>query len=253
MEHKISETIAEHRRALGLTQEQLGARLGISGQAVSKWEKGESMPDILLLPDLCDIFGISVDELLGHRMGETYNTMQEFCALARREGRSQTVLEALGALFNDSGTNWGGNNTLIGPGDIRVCDSTHREAGEGMGFILAGRTMQEHLRTLPAADVAYFLRPLGDETVLAVLSQTSLDRAVTEAEICEAVGIDEATVDRILLGLIKRNILLCDTDATGKRGYIQAANMVGVYMALAGCHQTNFGGEGVGNIWFGHS
>ncbi len=250
MEHKISDTIAEHRRALGLTQEQLGTRLGISGQAVSKWEKGESMPDILLLPELCDIFGISVDELLGRKMNESHRTMQEFCALARREGRSQTVLEALGALFNDSGTNWGDNNTSIGASDIRVCDASRHACGEGMGFILAGRAMQETLRTLPAADTAYFLRPLGDETVLAVLSQTSFDRAVTEAEICEALGIDEAAADRILLGLMKRNILCCDADNSGKRGYLQAANMVGVYMALAGCRQTDFGGEGVGNIWF---
>ena len=50
MQKKIAETIGRLRRERGLTQEGLGARLGISGQAVSKWEKGESMPDILLLP-----------------------------------------------------------------------------------------------------------------------------------------------------------------------------------------------------------
>lgn len=250
MEHNINETIAVRRRTAGLTQEQLGAKLGISGQAVSKWEKGESMPDILLLPELCDILGITVDALLGHQIDPHRDIMQEFCAMARREGRSKTLLEALGALFNDAGINWGDNNTSISADDIRVCDATRHADGEGMGFILAGRSMQETLRTLPAAEVAYFLRPLGDETSLAVLGCTSFDRAVTEAEICEAVGIDEATADRILLGLIKRNILTCDADTAGKRGYLQSANMVGVYMALAGCRQTDFGGEGVGNIWF---
>lgn len=64
MKTAIHEKICTLRKAKGLTQEQLGAKLGISGQAVSKWEKGETLPDILLLPDLCKILGISADELL---------------------------------------------------------------------------------------------------------------------------------------------------------------------------------------------
>lgn len=247
MEHKISEIIAEHRRALGLTQEQLGARLGISGQAVSKWEKGESMPDILLLPDLCDIFGISVDELLGHRAGNTHNTMQDFCALARREGRSKTLLEALGSLYNDTGVNRGEPKILFAPDNVRVYDR------DGMGFILTDTAMQEKLRRLPEADVAYFLAPLTDETTLAVLSKTSPDYAVTEDELCAALGIDEETADRILLGLMKRNILCCDTDPFGKRGYLQSANMIGVCMILAGCAASNFGGEPSGYLWMSRS
>ncbi len=46
-----------------LTQEQLAQKLGISAQAVSKWESGTNMPDIQLLPDLSVIFGVSIDEL----------------------------------------------------------------------------------------------------------------------------------------------------------------------------------------------
>ncbi len=250
MKQKINDIIAQHRRSLGLTQEQLGAQLGVSGQAVSKWENGDSMPDILLLSDLCDIFGISADKLLGRTSSDNRHAMQDFCALARREGRSGTLLKALDTLFHDSNTNFGGSNAAISSDDIRICDTKDPSAMEGMGFILAGRAMQETLCSLSATDAAYFLRPLCDETVLAVLSKTSFDHAVTEAEICDAVGIDEDTADRILLGLMKRNILCCDTDSSGRRGYLQSANMVGVYMALAGCHQTNCGGELMGNIWF---
>jgi len=253
MEHKTNEAIAEHRRTLGLTQEQLGAKLGISGQAVSKWEKGESMPDILLLPDLCDIFGITIDELLGHRTERQRDTMQEFCALARRDGRSKMLLEALGSLFNDAGANRGGQNSVFAPDTIRLCDGTRRDAGEGMGFILSGAAAQEALRRLPEADVAYFLRPLTDETTRAVLNKTSPDDAVTEAELCEALNIEEDTADRILLDLMKRNILCCDTDPFGKRGYLQSYNMIGVYMILAGAAQSNFGGEIGGNLWMSRS
>lgn len=53
------------RKSQGLTQEQLGERLGISGQAVSKWENGESTPDLPSLPLICEVLETSADALLG--------------------------------------------------------------------------------------------------------------------------------------------------------------------------------------------
>ena len=61
----FAEIIARYRRELGLTQEGLAQRLGVTNQAVSKWESGQSCPDIALLPQLADLFGITLDELFG--------------------------------------------------------------------------------------------------------------------------------------------------------------------------------------------
>ena len=61
----LGDRIKFHRKRLGMTQEQLAVRMGVSAQAVSKWENNLSCPDISVLPDLADVFGISVDELLG--------------------------------------------------------------------------------------------------------------------------------------------------------------------------------------------
>ena len=61
----IGDRIKFHRKRLGMTQEQLAERMGVSAQAVSKWENNLSCPDISVLPELAEIFGISVDELLG--------------------------------------------------------------------------------------------------------------------------------------------------------------------------------------------
>lgn len=47
----------------GLTQDELGNRLGVSAQAVSKWERQIACPDIMLLPELAVIFGVTLDEL----------------------------------------------------------------------------------------------------------------------------------------------------------------------------------------------
>ncbi|MBQ8764157.1 MAG: helix-turn-helix transcriptional regulator [Clostridia bacterium] len=61
----LGKNISERRKAMGITQEELAANLGVSPQAVSKWENNLSCPDISLLPDISKLFGISVDELLG--------------------------------------------------------------------------------------------------------------------------------------------------------------------------------------------
>ena len=60
----ISNLILQKRKERGLTQSELGAMLGISGKAVSKWENGSSRPQSNILYKLCEVLGISVDELL---------------------------------------------------------------------------------------------------------------------------------------------------------------------------------------------
>ena len=61
---KIGRFIAECRRNVGLTQMQLAEKLGITDKAISKWERGLSMPDTAIMLELCDILCISVNELL---------------------------------------------------------------------------------------------------------------------------------------------------------------------------------------------
>lgn len=63
---KINEQIAFLRKQKGLTQEELANALGVTNQAVSKWESAQCCPDIQLLPDLAKLFDVSIDELLGY-------------------------------------------------------------------------------------------------------------------------------------------------------------------------------------------
>lgn len=70
MNNKLTpgDTISYYRKLYSMTQEELSCRLGISAQAVSKWEQGLSSPDISLLPLIADVFHISVDELFGRKL-----------------------------------------------------------------------------------------------------------------------------------------------------------------------------------------
>lgn len=65
MEQTLGKRIVAGRKRIGLTQDQLAERLGVTAQAVSKWENDQSCPDISMLPKLAEIFGTTTDALLG--------------------------------------------------------------------------------------------------------------------------------------------------------------------------------------------
>lgn len=70
---KIGKFIAEHRKKVNLTQMQLAEKLNITDKAISKWERGITMPDVSIMLKLCDILGISVNELLSGKKIEQTN------------------------------------------------------------------------------------------------------------------------------------------------------------------------------------
>ena len=65
MEETLGKRIAAGRKRLGITQDRLAEQLGVTAQAVSKWENDQSCPDITMLPKLAEIFGTTTDALLG--------------------------------------------------------------------------------------------------------------------------------------------------------------------------------------------
>lgn len=86
----IGKSILTHRKALGWTQEELAEELDVSATAVSKWERGVSVPELEMVCKLADCFRISVDELIGRKNcllaeEEKYNdnAMKEFDHITR--------------------------------------------------------------------------------------------------------------------------------------------------------------------------
>ena len=63
----LSERILEERIRNHLTQEELACRLGVSKAAVSKWECGQSLPDIALVPQIASLFSVTLDDLFGYK------------------------------------------------------------------------------------------------------------------------------------------------------------------------------------------
>lgn len=120
MEETLGKRIVSNRKRVGITQDRLAEQLGVTAQAVSKWENDQSCPDISMLPKLADIFGISIDELLG-------------CAAP--EYRTEPVFE--GELVNtSSGADDTDNNK--NKWEFRYDEGSKSSLGLGLWIILAG-------------------------------------------------------------------------------------------------------------------
>ena len=66
MRDMLAKNINRYRKERRLTQEGLAHKLGVTFQAVSKWETGQTMPDIALLPELSRLLDVSIDKLFGY-------------------------------------------------------------------------------------------------------------------------------------------------------------------------------------------
>lgn len=100
----LGKKIAYYRKNKNITQDELAKQLGISNQAVSKWETGQSCPDVELLPKIADIFEITLDELFE----------REFAPLEERSqaGARPEVLQAPVLYTDRVGLPWEDDETL---------------------------------------------------------------------------------------------------------------------------------------------
>lgn len=91
----FAEVFKALRKEKGLTQEQLGAVLGVSAQAISRWENEVSLPDVTSLPTIAAFFDVSVDTLLGVRSRSVQQKMLFFQVCYHRD--EQKINEYLDA------------------------------------------------------------------------------------------------------------------------------------------------------------
>lgn len=99
----LSEKLYAHRHRSGLSQEQLAERIGVTRQAISKWELGSSTPELENLLALCECFGITLDELVREdevtALSEDANTVESSAEPQRKAGIGLLLAGAVGLLL----------------------------------------------------------------------------------------------------------------------------------------------------------
>lgn len=85
----IANIIKQNRNKLGLTQEEMAKRLGVTAPAVNKWEKGNTLPDVSLLAPIARLLGITTDELLSFREELTEEEVNQFLLQVQTDLRNK--------------------------------------------------------------------------------------------------------------------------------------------------------------------
>lgn len=100
MKLSLSENISRLRKEKGMTQEQLAESLGVTFASVSKWERGVSTPELNLIAEMADLFGISLDALVGFEMknGDVTAVENRIFTLQQDKKYDEAVTEAEKAL-----------------------------------------------------------------------------------------------------------------------------------------------------------
>ncbi len=88
---KLGEKIKSLRKQKNISQEVFANYLGVSFQAVSKWENGNTMPDVTMIPAIASFFGISTDELFDFNLFETEKQVEAICAESRKYRNSDVA------------------------------------------------------------------------------------------------------------------------------------------------------------------
>ena len=130
---EFGKRIHKLRKSRTMTQEELAARLGVSGQAVSKWENGTSYPDISLMPTLAVIFETSIDALFGVEKKEPikaalpaqyegYPLVHQYEAVGCYSNKTVKSIDGSGVYFTDGSTAELSTRMVVnnGMGEVRM-------------------------------------------------------------------------------------------------------------------------------------
>lgn len=201
----IGEKIAELRRDRKMTQEGLANMIGVSAQSVSKWENNVTMPDIVLLPIIADIFEVTVDELLSVKAKPK----------ARTVPIEETPLAVYDAVLD---TMWAWDESAAGAEPIKSSFSKNPEQHTGFASMTHGSVYADKSLALtyiadPTVsaelfcneDAAAFLQVLANPDVRKIMKYQFENRSVsyTVSSISTKCGISEENAKKALEWMIK--------------------------------------------------
>ncbi len=227
MTDSIATKIIELRRAKGLTQEKLGGLLNVSSQAVSKWENGDSLPDIMLLPTLCKTLGISADELLGVPSDiRANNLMDNIFLYAKEVGECRAAYEAMSACSYQADRQNGGAKMASNGVKIQTVN--------GLGMVFSGQDILEKIKNTNAETIRSMTDLINDTCIMGVIRVMSFGKYESEEEIAEKANLEVNVVQNALFRLLKLGICEChkgDKYTFGAKSYMLFAILGGFYLS----------------------
>ncbi len=211
----FAEIIRSYRTNRGLTQEELGKAVGVSGQAVSKWESMNAMPDPKLLPALADALGTTIDKLFGHEKHtkETlYGELREYLGNNTESDTDRKLFDVLSvAVLISEGTE--ADEQTSSESDAKIVHIIDRNTANGLlctsdefpYLAMALKPIEGWSSVICTPEISEYLAMMADPDVLkCVLWLLGQEPKLIETVLIPAkCGADPARADEIAEKLVK--------------------------------------------------
>lgn len=256
LDQKIfGEKLRNHRKNIGFTQEEVAEKIGVSAQAISKWEAGECLPDCFNLKAISDVYSLSADVLL-----DTQNSGDIDAVASRIEqlGTEFVWANSSGACKDRYGKNlhkelgsdlwqmWKGIFFIeIGDrekqkdakayGNTRICGSYGTKIWDDAGVAAVVRA--DLIKSLPEASesITEVIKEIASEDGTRLISTLNCEKAMPKSEIIEKTGIELHRLNELLLLFTENRIIdFVSNPRYGASGYKLSGHCaVAAYMVLA--------------------
>ncbi len=190
---QLSKNLSLLRKKNNLTQEELGARLGVSSQSISKWENNISMPDICLLPMIAETLGASIDELFGINNANTLKITDDFPEQLHAE-----ILENIASWFGEADAqNACSKYTDEGYEDVASVIFTKKGAvfeNKSIGIVFP-KAPNDAIKLIQNSDAEKYISFLSDKSVLIIINYlASTKQFATISSISNKCSLTEEAV-----------------------------------------------------------
>lgn len=249
----FGEKLRNHRKRLGMTQEEVAVKVGVSAQAISKWEAGDCLPDCFNLKTISDVYKISADVLLETESDGDIDAVAnkieqlgtEFIwATANCDRYNNNLHQELGEdlwkmwkglYFAETGnrkfqeeSKQKGNLRIIGSFGMKIWDD------EGIACVIKSSLINK-LTPIASDDAIDVITALCTVEGQKLIFSLSCDSPTTKREIIEKTGIELARLNELLLLFTENKVIEFENDNRScKTGYIISGHCgIAAYMLLA--------------------
>ena len=254
----FGEKLRNHRKRIGMTQDEVAGKIGVSPQAISKWESGDCLPDCFNLKSISDVYGVSADILLETQSSGDINTVSErieqlgtefIWAKANASGYKNDTHRELG---EDLWEMWKGiyfaevSDRRIQAedkkrGNLRIIGSFGTKIWDDEGVVCI--VQSEFVKRLSTfdAETTQVMKELCSEDGQKLILSLKCDAPTSKHDLIESSGIGIARLNELLLLFTENRIIEYKTDnhLLGN-GYIISGHCgIAAYMVLSAMFVLN--------------
>ena len=212
----FAENLKTIRKKRNITQEQVADILGVSRQAVSKWESGTTMPDVMLIPAIASFFGVSTDELFDFNLVEQERRVAELCAEAAKYRFSDPAKSE--KMLRDGLKQYPGNDIILNNLLYTISD-IERIGDHALNLAEAAKEMNE--KKINFSDAAKAELLVLEQAVLDMLAKVA--NAFEYTDLAKAMKVEphEEVIDALVREVKSRHVRrLRDGKCTVEYGFV---------------------------------